>query len=112
MIARTWTGITRASDADAYQRYLEETGLAAFRKTPGNVGAVVLRRVDGERAEFLLVSFWEDEAAIRRFAGDEPEVAVFYPEDERFLIAREMTVDHWETPFADLPARHATEATS
>jgi hypothetical protein len=34
--------------------------------------------------------------AIRRFAGDEPERAVYYPEDERFLVEREDTVSHFE----------------
>jgi hypothetical protein len=34
--------------------------------------------------------------AVRRFAGDEPERAVFYPEDERFLIERDERVEHFE----------------
>jgi hypothetical protein len=34
--------------------------------------------------------------AVRRFAGDEPERAVYYPEDDRFLIDREDMVSHFE----------------
>ena len=45
MIARTWRGSTRASDADAYLEYLQRTGLRAYRETPGNMGAFALRRV-------------------------------------------------------------------
>lgn len=96
MIARTWRGATRTADADAYLDYLEETGLGSYRSTPGNLGALAFRRIDGDRAELLLVSFWEDEAAIRRFAGDEPEQAVFYPEDDRFLTERDPFVSHFE----------------
>ena len=95
MIARAWHGVTRAADADRYLVYLEATGLAAYRETQGNRGVLALRRVTGDRAEFLLVTLWESEAAIRRFAGDDPERAVFYPEDDRFLVERGERVEHW-----------------
>jgi len=99
MIARTWRGATRAEDADRYLAYLHATGFAGFRETEGNRGALALRRVEGERAEFLLVSFWDSEAAIRRFAGDDPGRAVFYPEDERFLVQRDERVEHFEVVY-------------
>jgi len=35
----------------------------------------------------------------RGSASDEPERAVFYPEDERFLIERGERVDHFEVVF-------------
>ncbi|MGH7579470.1 MAG: hypothetical protein ACREM9_04810 [Gemmatimonadales bacterium] len=104
MIARTWAGATRATDADAYLDYLHTTGFADFRATPGNRGVLALRRIRGDRAEFLLLSLWESEDAIRRFAGDEIGRAVFYPEDERFLVARNEHVDHYEVVFgAEVP---------
>ena len=99
MIARTWAGATRAADADRYLDYLRATGLAAYRDTPGNRGVLALRRVVGERAEFLLLTLWDSEEAIRRFAGDDIGRAVFYPEDEGFLVARDEHVDHYEVVF-------------
>lgn len=99
MIARSWAGATRASDADAYLDYLHATGFAEYRATPGNRGVLALRRLAGERAEFLLLTLWESEGAIRRFAGDDIERAVFYPEDERYLIARDERVRHYEVVF-------------
>ena len=96
MIARTWWGATRAADADAYLAYLEATGLAAYRATPGNRGAYALRRVVDGRAEFLLVTLWVSEEAIRAFAGEDVERAVFYPEDDRFLIERHAHVTHYD----------------
>ena len=96
MIARAWRGVTRAADADRYLDYLEATGFTAYREAEGNRGTLALRRVAGDRAEFLLVSLWESEAAIRRFAGPDVERAVFYPEDDRFLIERGERVEHWE----------------
>ncbi len=100
MIARLWRGATRAADADAYVDYLRETGLAEYRATSGNKGAWVLWRVLGDRAEFVTLSLWESRDAIRRFAGDDIERAVFYPEDERFLVDRDLTVDHYEVEAA------------
>ena len=34
--------------------------------------------------------------AIETFAGSHPEQAVFYPEDDRFLVERETVVSHFE----------------
>ncbi len=96
MIGRIWHGITRAEQAKEYLSYIEETGLKEYRATRGNRGAWILRRIDGDAAEFLVVSFWEDFDAIRRFAGPEPEKAVYYPEDDRFLLGREPKVIHYE----------------
>jgi heme-degrading monooxygenase HmoA len=102
MIARTWAGATRAADADAYLDYLHATGHAAFRATPGNRGALTLRRIEGDRAEFLMLSLWDSEEAIRRFAGGDIGRAVFFPEDERFLVARDLHVNHYEVVFSEV----------
>jgi heme-degrading monooxygenase HmoA len=96
MIARMWRGATKAEDGDTYLDYLHQTGFAAYRATPGNLGVLGLRRFDSGRAEFLLLTLWESEEAIRRFAGEEIDRAVFYPEDERFLVEREDTVLHYD----------------
>ena len=108
MLARTWRGVTKAADADAYLTYLEQTGLKNYRATPGNLGAYCLRRIDNGRAEFLLVTLWESMDAIRRFAGEAPDRAVFYPEDERFLIDRDLPVPHSVGPFASVPRARLT----
>ena len=93
MIARTWRGFTTAADAEAYLEYLHRTGLAEYRAALGNRGVVALRRVRGERAEFLLLTLWESPEAVQRFAGAEPDRAVFYPEDARYLVEADEHVD-------------------
>lgn len=95
MIARTWRGAVRQQDGDAYAAYMRETGLAEYANTPGNRGAYMLRRDDGDRSEFLMVSLWESMEAVRAFAGADVEQAVFYPEDDRFLVDRDLTSSHW-----------------
>jgi heme-degrading monooxygenase HmoA len=97
MIMRTWRGWTRAADAADYEKYLMRTGFAEYTATPGNRGAYFTRRDAGEdRVEFFLVTFWESWDAVKAFAGEDPSQAVFYPEDDRFLVDRETTVDHYD----------------
>lgn len=96
MIARTWHGMTDASKADEYLDYLNKTGVPEYRATPGNLGVYVLRRIEGNVAHFLLLTLWESEEAIKRFAGADMEVAKYYPEDEQFLLELEPTVTHYE----------------
>ena len=101
MIARIWRGAVRAEDAAEYAAYVEETGITGYKRTPGNRGAWLLRRVDGDRAEFVTLSFWDSREAIEGFAGQDIEKAVFYPEDDRFLVERDLQVTHYEVPGAE-----------
>lgn len=96
MIARIWRGATREELADEYVDYLRQTGLKEYKRTPGNRGAYILRRALGDGVEFVTLSFWDSEESIRAFAGEDIAKAVFYPEDDRFLVAREPTAEHYE----------------
>jgi heme-degrading monooxygenase HmoA len=102
MMARIWRGRTPESKADSYLEYLRETGLKEYAATPGNQGVLVLRRLAEGEAEFLLISLWESEEAIRRFAGQELERAVYYPEDDEYLLERERNVAHYEVAEASI----------
>ena len=96
MVARIWRGVVRRRDADAYADYIRETGFNEYGETPGNRGAWMLRRDEDDRTEFVTYSLWESREAIRAFAGDDIEAAVYYPEDDRYLIERDATVTHYE----------------
>ena len=96
MIARIWRGATRTEDAAAYTAYVQETGIAGYRRVPGNLGAWILQQVKGDRTEFQTLSFWESREAIEAFAGTDIDQAVFYAEDDHYLIDRELTVQHYE----------------
>ena len=99
MIARIWRGHTSEEKADRYLGYLKATGLKDYRATEGNRGVRVLRRTSEGRAEFLLVSLWESFEAICRFAGEDFERAVYYPEDRDYLLDFEPKVAHYEVVF-------------
>jgi antibiotic biosynthesis monooxygenase (ABM) superfamily enzyme len=96
VIARVWRGATRAEDADAYAAYLEETGMRSARALPGSRGTLVLRRRDGDQAAFETILLFDSLDDIRSFAGDDIERAVFFPEDDRYLVERELGVSHYE----------------
>ena len=96
MIARTWRGRTPAAQADEYVSYLEKTGVKDLEATPGNKGVFVFRRIEGEIAEFLMMSLWESMEGVREFAGPDPERAVYYPEDKEFLLELEPNVTHYD----------------
>ena len=45
--------------------------------------------------EFIAVSYWDDMESIANFAGDDVNSAVFYPQDDHYLIDRETAVHHY-----------------
>ena len=96
MIARTWTGRTKKEHADAYAQVLHETGLNVMGRTPGNRGAYLLRRIDRQEAEFLLISLWESIEVVKAFAGQDAEKARYFPEDDKYLLTRAEHVTHFE----------------
>lgn len=96
MIARVWFGRTRAEDSDAYLAYLEDSGVAELKRTPGNRGVMVLRRLDGEEAEFGVISLWDSAEDIKAFAGEDVDLARYFPEDERFLLELTPRLEHFE----------------
>ena len=96
MIARVWRGATCAEDAESYAAYLEETGMRAARALPGSRGTLVLRRLRDGRAEFETILLFDSIDDVNAFAGEDLDAAVFFPEDERYLVEREPDVSHFE----------------
>jgi heme-degrading monooxygenase HmoA len=101
VIARMWRGWTAADRAADYAEYVDRTGVVDLRRTPGNRGVFVLHReVEDERAEFVVLSLWDGRESIVAFAGEDIEVARFYPQDDDFLVQREWTCAHYEVAVA------------
>ena len=96
-VMRSWRGWIRQEDRDEYGDYLEETGLREYRATPGNLGALaVFRDLPDGRCEVRTLSWWESREGITAFAGADIEVALFYPEDDRYLVDRDTLVEHFD----------------
>ena len=96
MIARTWHGVTAATQAEAYLEFLIRRAIPDYQSIAGNRGVTILRRIQGEEAHFLILTMWESRAAIEAFAGADIEKAKYYAEDQEFLLEFEPTVTHYE----------------
>jgi heme-degrading monooxygenase HmoA len=95
-VLRIWRGTVAADRADDYQAYLMGTGVREYLETAGNRAGYFTRRTLGDKVEFCMVTVWDDLDAVRAFAGDDPDQAVFYPEDDDYLIDRELVVSHYD----------------
>jgi heme-degrading monooxygenase HmoA len=67
MVTRIWHGATLAAKSDEYLNLMRTVAIPDYRSTPGNKGAYALRRMEGDTAHFLMITFWESEEAIRAF---------------------------------------------
>ena len=102
MILRIWRGAVRTEDAERYLEHQAETGVREYLETDGNLGALVLRRARGDVTEVVTHSLWTSMEAVRRFAGDDPARARFYPGDDELLVEKGLHVDHFEVVGAEL----------
>jgi len=96
MIARIWHGRTKIDDYEAYTEFMRNRAIPDYHNTEGFVKLVFLRRLEGQNAHFTLITFWENLEVIKNFAGEDFELAKYYPEDDRFLLEFEEKVTHNE----------------
>lgn len=96
MIARMWHGRVPTSKAKAYRAFTNERAIPDYQSVEGNMSVHILERQEGDVTHFITLTFWESLEAIRGFAGDDLEVAKYYPEDQEFLIEFEPRVTHYE----------------
>jgi hypothetical protein len=97
-ILREWRAEIRRNLRDEYVEYVKTTVLPGYRGTPGNLGAsVAVRDLDTERAEIVTLSWWAEKKSIVAFAGEDIGRARYYPEDDKYLLTRPDTVQHYDS---------------
>jgi antibiotic biosynthesis monooxygenase (ABM) superfamily enzyme len=96
MIARVWRGITTRELADAYLAHIQENAVPRLKGVPGLEHSYVLRREQGDRCEFQVVTLWDGMDAMRAWAGGDPDRAVYLDEEDRFLLDMEPLVRLYE----------------
>jgi heme-degrading monooxygenase HmoA len=97
MIARLWRGAAAdRRNAEAYVRHLRTNVMPELVTIPGYREVRLLRREEGGRTEFLVMTLWDSMDAIRRFAGSDPERAVVEPEARAVLADYDDFVRHYE----------------
>ena len=101
MIARRWHGRVPASKADEYLRLMRDVAIPDYRSVAGNRGAWCIYRTEADVVHVEMLSFWENEAAIRGFAGESIESARYYDFDDDFLLEKEPGVVHFSVVAED-----------
>jgi hypothetical protein len=83
-VARIWRGRVRAERADEYETYYMEAGIEPLKEAA--LGVQALREDRGDEIEFVTISYWEDVAAMSRFAGADPMRIHHLDRDAEFLV--------------------------
>jgi heme-degrading monooxygenase HmoA len=96
LIARLWHGWASAENADAYERLLEDEVIPDIDRIDGYCGAYLLRRKLSEAVEFVTLTFFESQDALRAFAGDDFEAAVIHEEAGRLLSRYDQRSAHYD----------------
>ena len=100
MIVRIWRGQAAPDMADAYARHVTGEVFPSLRTIAGHRGAYLLRRPSAGRVEFLAVTLWDSLDAIKKFAGDDPEVAIVEPAARAVLAEFDDFARHYEIAHA------------
>jgi phosphorylcholine metabolism protein LicD len=87
----------KKSDAEAYRKFVIDTGIREYNETEGNLGAQLWQRDEGDITHIWTISRWNSYESIKKFAGEEIETPKYYEEDKRYLLEFEPTVIHCET---------------
>lgn len=95
-IVRMWTGRSTAERAGEDVQHATREVFPALRAIEGHRGAYLLRRVVDGAVEFVVLTLWDSMAAVRRFAGTEPQKAVVGPEAKVLLTSFDDSVKHFE----------------
>ncbi len=103
MISRTWHGIVPIDRKNAFQTYLNETGVKDALLIKGNLGAYVEIIDQDEYSHFFLCTIWETFDDIIKYAGVNPNVAITYPEDSVYGLISDPIVIHQEVHHSDNP---------
>lgn len=96
MIVRMWHGRVPTSKAQAYREFLNKRAIPDYQSVMGNISVHILERQEDEVTHFITMTLWKNMDVIKGFAGDEAELAKYYPEDKDFLLEFETRVVHYE----------------
>lgn len=119
MIGRIWFGRTAAARADEYLDYNRREGVASIAAKPGCLGVQQFRRIEGDVAEFTVISYWPSIEAMKAMHDDDgdPLRVSHLDRDEEFLLEMpdfveitELFVNDWAGKALRLPGLRVRSA--
>lgn len=96
MVVRMWHGRVPTDKAHSFRKFTNQRAIPDYKAVTGNLGVYILERQEGKVTHFMTLTFWESREAIRGFAGQDIELAKYYPEDKDYLLEFEPNVVHYE----------------
>jgi len=93
---RLWHGEVAIEKADNYEKFMIEKAAPDYGSVEGLLKLYFQRRNEEKKAHFLLVTLWDSIDSVKKFAGVNPEIAKYYPEDDNFLLEKEKHVTMYE----------------
>lgn len=95
-VMRLWHGEVAIEKADEYEKFMIERAAPDYGSVEGLIKLYFQRKDEEKKAHFLLVTLWDSIDSVKKFAGDNPEIAKYYPEDDHFLLEKEKHVSMYE----------------
>jgi len=95
-IMRLWHGEVAIEKADEYEKFMIERAAPDYGSIEGLLKLYFQRKNEKKKAHFLLVTLWDSIESVKNFAGDNPEIAKYYPEDDDLLLEKEEHVSMYE----------------
>ena len=95
-IMRLWHGEVKIEKADEYEKFMLERAAPDYGSVDGLLKLYFQRKNEEKNVHFLLVTIWDSIESVKKFAGDNPEIAKYYPEDDDYLLRKEKHVSMYE----------------
>jgi hypothetical protein len=96
MIERHWKGICKPAEAANYKEHLLNITFKKLNLISGFVKAKILTRELPDGVEFLIITAWHSMADIRKFAGENAELAVVPREVKEMMISYDAHAAHYK----------------
>ena len=93
---RLWHGEVAIEKADEYEKFMIERAAPDYGSVEGLLKLYFQRKNEKKKAHFLLVTLWDSIESVKNFAGDNPEIAKYYYEDDDSLLGKEKHVSMYE----------------
>lgn len=94
MIIRLFRATVRPQHQAEFEEKFARISFEFVRRADGNIGVELGRPTRGKPDEYVMISKWRDEQALRAFGGPEWRQAVIPAGMEHLILACE--VDHYE----------------
>jgi quinol monooxygenase YgiN len=95
VIIRVFRARIHPGSENEFERFVRETGVPMVQAQAGCSHLTWGRNRSSDTSDYVVVTQWDDVAALKEFAGPRWQEAVIEPEEEHMLA--EVFCDHYET---------------